>query len=274
MLPSYILSLREGFEAALIIAIVLGALHKTDHLELRRNVWFGLLAALGLSSLIALGLDWIGTEFRGKGEMLFEGTSMLLASLLLTWMIFWVGRQNRSLKAHLESGVRQAVLQTGASAIFLLVFVSVLREGTELAVFLLAARLASGAWSSISGALLGLATAGFAGWLVFRSSHRLNLKRFFTITNIMLMFFAAGLVVQGVREFIEAGWLQIGLVRMWDISFLLTDHSLPGQVLGTLFGYNSSPSLIEVIAYVGYFLLLGVALRLSNARQASPVKIA
>ncbi len=263
MLPSFILSLREGLEAALVVGIVLGALVRAGRAELRFSIWRGVLAALLFSTILAIGLDLLGTEFEGSAEMIFEGSSMLLAACLLTWMIFWVSRQNRALKSKLESGVSHAISTTGAPALFMLSFLAVVREGVELAIFLFAARMASNGMQTLSGAILGLVTATVMGWLLVNSSKRLNLKRFFQFTNLLLMFFAAGLVAHGVREFVELGWLPVGIAPVWNLNSILSDQSILGQLLSALFGYNGTPSLTEVLFYISYFVLLWLALHLT-----------
>ncbi len=274
MLPSYILSLREGLEAALIIGIVLGALQKISRPDLRPLVWRGIGLAVLASILAGLGLTLLGTEFEGRGEMIFEGVTMILAALLLTWMIFWVSRQNRRLSQSLDTGVRRAAIQSSTSALFFLAFFAVLREGIELAVFLFAARLATDGLHTVVGASLGLISAALLGWLVVHSASRLNLRLFFRACNVLLMFFAAGLVSHGAHEFIEAGLLPAGIVGMWDLNFLLDERSFLGQLASALFGYNGNPSLTEVISYLGYFLALAIAARFTLSpgapRRADP----
>jgi high-affinity iron transporter len=263
MLPSFVLSLREGLEAALIIGIVLGALHKIHRTDLRPLVWQGAGVAILVSLLAGFGLTLLGAEFEGRGEYIFEGVTMVLAALLLTWMIFWVSRQNRHLSQTLDTGVRRAALQSSNSALFLLAFFAVVREGIELAVFLFAARLATDGLQTVVGATLGLVSAILLGWLFFHSATRLNLRHFFRVSNVLLMFFAAGLVAHGAHEFIEAGLLPAGIANLWDLNFLLDENSFLGQLAAVLFGYNANPTLTEVVVYLGYFIVLGIAARLT-----------
>ena len=128
-----------------------------------------------LSLLLAVFLSLIGAEFEGNGEVIFEGTTMLLAAGLLTWMVFWMQKQARSKKTSIENEILEAAQQRGKCTIFLVAFISILREGVELAVFLLAARLKSNPMDTILGATTGLAGAGLLGVLAFRSTHRLSL---------------------------------------------------------------------------------------------------
>lgn len=264
MFPAYLLSLREGLEAALIIGIVLGALRKIRRSELSSVVWGGVISASLVSLVVALSLNSVGASLEGAAEQIFEGTTMFLAAFVLTWMIFWMSRQARTLKSDLESSVRHAALQRSQKAMFLLAFTAVTREGVELALFLTASVVASDARQTLIGALLGLGTAVLTGWMVFATTARLNLRRFFQVTGGLLILFAAGLVAYGVHEFNEVGWIPAIVEPMWDLNFLLNEGSLVGQILKALFGYNGNPSLTEVIAYLGYFAVIGLGLWYSN----------
>ena len=145
MLPSFLLSLREGIEAALIIGIVIGTLQKINRTDLVKTVWIGAACAAAVSLLAAIVLNKVGTSLEGEAEEIFEGFTMLVAAGVLTWMIFWMSRQARQLRSELESGVRRAVSLAGYGAIFLLAFTAVVREGIELALFLTAAAMTSSA---------------------------------------------------------------------------------------------------------------------------------
>lgn len=264
MLPSFLLSLREGIEAALIIGIVLGAIRKMKRNDLRPIVWIGTLTAFAVSFLSAIVLQQLGASFEGQTEILFEGFTMLLAASLLTWMIFWMQRQSRSIKGEIENNVRIASLSTGKRAMFMLPFFAVVREGVELAIFLTATAMASSTQATLFGAILGLLAAALIGWLIFASTIRLNLSMFFQVTGVMLILFAAGLVAHGVHEFTEIGWLPAIIEHVWDINSYLPETSSLGQLLSSLFGYNGNPSLAEVLAYGAYFVTILVGLRLST----------
>lgn len=258
MLPSFILALREGLEAALIIGIALSVLQKLGQQDQKPMVWYGALSASMLSILVAVGLNWIGAEFKGQGEQLFEGVTMLLAAGLLTWMVFWLRDQSKNSKLKVEQGVNRAI--KGKGGIFILSFLAVVREGIELALFLLAARLYAQPIREFLGVAAGLSVATIVGWLLFTTSHRLSLARFFQVTNIFLALFAAGLVGLCIHEFNELGWIPSIIEHVWNIKNVISVDSSGGQILNSLFGYDSSPSLSQVIAYFGYFVLLGVIL--------------
>ena len=252
MLASFLLSLREGLEAALIIGIVLGVLLKLKRTDLNGVVWRGVGLAALLSLIAAIALNLLGMEFEGKGEEIFEGVAMLLAAGVLTWMILWMKNHSHTLKNEIEEQTNQAALGKGQKALFALAFLAVFREGIELALFLLAARLTSSPLQTISGALLGLLIAGILGWILFTSTRKLNLRNFFSVTNILLIIFAAGLVGLGVHEFNEAGVIPSVIEHVWDINRIISDKGEVGLLLKALVGYNGNPSLTEVAAYLLY----------------------
>jgi high-affinity iron transporter len=258
MLASFLLSLREGLEAALIIGIVLAALRKTNRPGLISVVWRGVAAATVASLIAGFVLTWLGAGFEGRAEEIFEGIAMLAAAVLLTWMIFWMRRQAANQKKNLESEISLAAQKGNNLALFWLPFLAVGREGLELVLFLSAVKLTSGGMQTLLGALLGLSTAALLGWILFTSSKRLRLEHFFLVTNFLLIFFAAGLVAHGVHEFNEAGIIPPIIEHIWDINPILNEKQPVGQMLTALFGYNANPSLSESLAYLAYFLGVGV----------------
>jgi high-affinity iron transporter len=267
MFPSLLLALREGLEAALIIGIILGALQKLNQENLKPVVWRGVALAVVLSFVAGLGLNYLGMEFEGQFEEVFEGIAMLLAAAILTWMILWMQRKGGEIQQDIEAKTAHATLNQGGSALLILAFLAVFREGIELALFLMAARMASDPISVLVGAILGLGGAILLGWMIFATTRRLNLRHFFQITNVLLLLFAAGLVAHGVHEFNEAGWVPSIVENVWDINHLLSDKSEIGGILKALFGYNGNPSLTEVIAYLGYFTILGTILIKNQRKQ-------
>jgi len=273
MLASYLLSLREGLEAALIIGIVLGAVSKIRRDDLKPTVWLGILSAIGVSILTALLLTRFGMSLHDPAEAIFEGITMLIAAGILTWMIFWMGKQARFLKSELEAGINKAAASAGKRAVFWLAFVAVVREGIELALFITAAFFAgnqaqaaslNNIVQTLSGTILGLGTAALLSWTLFATTVRLDLRKFFQVTGVLLILFAAGLVAHGVHEFNEVGWIPVIIEHVWDVNALLNEESLVGQLFQTLFGYNGNPSLTEMIAYFVYIATVFVFWRRDN----------
>jgi high-affinity iron transporter len=271
LLPTYLLSLREGLEAALIIGILLGALTRIRRSDLAPAVWLGVVSALVVSILTALLLTIFGLSLEEEAEAVFEGITMFIAAGILTWMIFWMSKQARFLKGELESGVNKAVATTGKRAVFWLAFVAVVREGVELAIFITAAffagnssQLTSNIVQTLAGSILGLGTAALLGWTLFATTIRLDLRKFFQVTGILLILFAAGLVAHGVHEFNEVGIIPAIVDPIWNLNHLINEDSLLGQLLETLFGYNGNPSLTEMIAYFAYLIVVGILWKRSN----------
>ena len=258
MTASYLLALREGLEAALIIGALLGALKKLNSPRGKREIWMGTGAAILISVAAGILLNVLGANFEGRAEEIFEGVTMLLAAGILTWVILWMKTQSRLIQQELESGVAQALAENSGWALFSLAFLAVIREGVELAFFLTAAAVDQSLGAVLLGAGLGLATVAVLAVLLFNSLIRLNLTRFFQVTSLILVFFAAGLVAHGVHEFNEAGLIPPIIEHLWDINPILDEKSGLGQALKSLLGYNGNPSLSEVLAYNVYLLGIGI----------------
>ncbi len=274
MLPSYLLSLREGLEAALIIGIVLGALRKIRRTDLVPALWYGTISATVVSFLAAILLTFFGLSLIGTAEKIYEGITMFLAAGILTWMIFWMGKQARNLKTELEDGVNKAAASTGRASIFWLAFIAVVREGIELAIFLTAAffagnneNLGINTIQSLAGVVLGLGTAILLGWSLLATAVRLDLRRFFQVTGFLLILFAAGLVAHGIHEFNEISWIPSIVEHVWDVNAFVNEDSVFGQLLKTLFGYNGNPSLTEMIGYFVYILVVAVLFNYSAIKR-------
>jgi high-affinity iron transporter len=268
MFTSFLLALREGIEAALIIGIVLAALRKFNRANLGISVWQGTAAAVAASILAGLVFNWLGAEFEGSGEQIFEGSAMLIAAGLLTWMIVWMRRESSGLQKQLELKVKGA---SGSWALFGLAFLAVGREGFELVLFLTAVEMTTDGFQTLVGAVLGLAAAAVLGWVLFTSSKRLSLASFFSVTNVLLVLFAAGLAAHGVHEFNEAGIIPSVIENIWNLNPILDEKQAFGQMLTALFGYNGNPSLTEAMAYLLYFTV-GMLLwkKVSPARVLNP----
>lgn len=278
MLAGFLLALREGIEAALIISIVLGMLKKMNRYDRARIVWLGVVGAALLSVMTAIILNIIGAEFEGATELVFEACTMLLAAAVLTWMIFWMQKQGRQVQKGLEAEVREALSGGQTVALFSVAFFAVLREGIELALFLTAVNFSSpivGGEAPILGWLggvLGLIAAAIIGWLMYESAIKLNLRRFFQFTSVVLILFAAGLVGHAVHEFNELGWIPSVVDQVYDLNHLIPETTLFGQFLRALFGYNANPSLTEMLAYIAYFVGVFGLLRYFNRKSTADAR--
>ena len=274
MLAALVIAFREGLEASLIVGIVMGYLKKTDQTHKMKYAWLGVLAAVLLSILLALGLQAIGAELEGRAEEIFEGITMLAAVAVLTWMIFWMRNQARTLKSSIETELEAATNDGQARGLFGVTFFAVVREGLETALFLSAAAFATNSSETLIGALLGLVIAAVVGYVIYASTMRLNLRLFFNVTSLLLLFFAAGLLAHGIHEFQEAGVVPIIQEHVWDINHIVDENSFVGSILKAVLGYNGNPSLLEVLAYIAYWLIvpLGVQWLVErNAAKSTPI---
>jgi high-affinity iron transporter len=251
-LGAALVTTREGLEASLIVGIVLAYLAKTDNRRYFRIIWLGTAAAIALSIMLGAALFFTIGELEGRGEAIFEGIAMLLAVAVLTWMIFWMRKQARSIKRELEEKLESAIMAGSAVGLASVVFFAVLREGWETALFLFAVGESSTPLATGIGAVVGLVISVSLGVVLYMGSRRLNLRQFFTVTGVLLIVFAAGLLAHSVHEFQEAGLLPATVEHIWNTNALVSEDSHVGKFLTALFGYNGDPSLLEVIVWIGY----------------------
>jgi high-affinity iron transporter len=201
---AFVITLREGFEAALIISLILAYLAKTGRLvEHGRSVWLGIAAGVAASVSIGAILFVSAGELEGDSEALYEGTAMIVAAGVVTWMAFWMRKQAASIGGHLRAQVSDSLRSGGGLALASVAFVGVAREGVETALFLFASTGESGAVLTTIGALAGLTAAVVLGVLFYRGALRMNLSRFFLVTSVLVIAFAAFLIFSGVHEFGE-----------------------------------------------------------------------
>ncbi len=256
MLASFLITLREGLEAALIIGIILAYLARTDNRRGFKPVWFGTSLAVLVSLIAGAAIYLLAGEFSGQAEEIFEGLAMFVAAGVLTWMIFWMRKQAVNIKAHLHAQIQSVLTSDSSRGLVILAFVVVVREGIETVLFLFAAtRVAESPLLFTVGGFLGLAIAIIIGYSIYKGATRLNLRVFFNVTSLVLIFFAAGLLAYGIHEFIEAGIIPPLVEPVWDINHILPEKSTFGLFLKAILGYNANPSLIEVIAYPLYLVL-------------------
>jgi high-affinity iron transporter len=272
-----IISLREGLEAVLIIAIMLSYLRKTRQTDLRKYVISGtamaIVASLGVS--IVVGLLW--GVFEGPMLNVFEGSVVLIAALLLTTMIIWMWNAGARVTQEIETSMKMSVTQQSGIGLALLSFSLVLREGVELSLFSFALVFQEGILSYI-GITLGLLLAAGLGIGIYAGTLRISLKALFKWTSIFLILFAAGMIAYGIHELQDGGLLLIGPAEVWNINPpLLPDGSYPllhedgliGGIAKALFGYNGNPSALEVVAYLAYLCIAFSYLWMKQKRASS-----
>lgn len=260
MLAEFIVMFRESLEVSFVVGIVLAYLHQTKKQDYEKHVYLGLGAGVVASLLIAYGFQFLKGGFEAHEE-LFEGTFMVITTILVTWLVLWIMAQQEVSKK-LKQDVQNKIDKKESIGLFLLVFFGVLREGVESILFMMGIDLNIGT-ISILGALLGLVAAVVLGFLIFEYSMKFNIGLFFKVTTIMLILLAAGLFSQGLHELQEAGILPTYIEKIYDINPQLNqDGSYPlihekgaiGSVAKGLVGYDGNPSDLQVIGYLGYLI--------------------
>lgn len=255
MLSALLITFRETLEAALVIGIVITLLAKTNQVVFKKYVWLGVFIGISFSILLAAILNSFFGGLSGRTEEIFEGILMFVTVGFLTWMILWVHRQKDIVKKIKERVTIHAQKGYGFG-IFALVATSVLREGTESVLYLKASSLA-GVSHQLFGGVIGIIVASSLGYLLFRLAVNANIHKIFTITNIFLLLFAAGLVSHGVHEFQEAGILPVfSFDPLVNVSWLLNHKEGTGSILRVLFGYTSKPTMFEVVSYVMFIFII------------------
>jgi high-affinity iron transporter len=261
--------LREAIEAALIVGILLVYVTRIGEKRLRKQIWIGTIAGILLSVIAAVIFQFALGGFEDYEEI-FEGFAMIIASLLLTWMIIWMMKTGKEIQKKLEEKVDISIKQQQKYGILTLALISVLREGIETVLFLAGVGATEDSlWIVVWSGLLGIAVAIVIAVLIFYSGKRINLRLFFLITSIILIIVAAGMFAHGIHEFQEIGWFGSETHWLqkytWDISGVLSDNTNEfGKFLRALFGYQDKPTWLEIIAYIGYYLVLGLVFLLTH----------
>lgn len=291
-LPVFIITLREGVEAALVVGIVLAALTKSQKSNLVPWVYWGIFAGIGGSLLIGQLLNWglsqagqLNPQLEPVLEPLLKSGLCVVAIAMLSWMLIWMTQQSKSLKGEIETSLTSS-LQTKAAGwgVFTLVGIAVLREGFETVLFIFANAQQS---SAALGAILGLTGAVGIGFALFKWGIRINLRRFFQVMGLLLLLIVAGLVVSALKN-IDAAILALSLLHpaqnlcfssdscilgplAWDISSVLPDSQFPGVIFKALLGYRDHLYWLQVIGYSLFLISVGTLYLRSLGQPISPI---
>ncbi|MEI2785455.1 MAG: iron uptake transporter permease EfeU [Candidatus Nanopelagicales bacterium] len=278
MIGNYLIGLREGLEAALIVSILIAYLVKTDRRDMVARVWVGVAVAVGLSIGIGALLTFGTRGLTFTAQEAIGGFMSIVAVGLVTWMIFWMAANARHLKGELHAKVDRAA-NAGIWGIVLVAFLAVAREGIETALFIWAAARSAGQGASpLIGALLGIATAVLLGYLIYRGALRLDLAKFFKWTGFALIIVAAGVLAYGIHDLQEAGILP-GLNNLaFDVSDTIEPGTWYAALLKGTLNFSPAMTVLEVTAwllYVGIVMTLFVrkvrAPRVSASKSAEKV---
>lgn len=254
MLPTFVIGLREGIEAALIVGIIAAFLRQDARGSgAMRAVWFGVGAAVAICVVTGVTLQIVDEQLPHREQEGLESIIAALAVGAVTFMIVWMRRHARSIAKDLRASATDALAAGSTAALVGMAFFAVIREGLETVVFLLAAfQSASNPGAAGLGASLGVATAVVIGVAIYRGGVKLNLTRFFRATGVVLVFVAAGLVASALHTAHEAGWLDAGQGQAIDLSWLVVPGTWTSSLLTGMLGLRPSPTVIEVAGYLVY----------------------
>ncbi|KPL30421.1 iron transporter [Streptomyces anulatus] len=256
MFGNYLIGLREGLEASLVVCILVAYLVKTERRDALKPVWAGIGVACAISLAFGAVLEFGSQELTFEAQELLGGSLSIIAVGLVTWMVFWMRRTARHLKADLH-GKLDAALQMGAGALVATALLAVGREGLETALFVWASVRASGEGTSapLIGVLLGIATAIVLGYLFYRGALKINLAKFFTWTGGMLVIVAAGVLAYGVHDLQEARFLGGLADKAFDVSATIPPDSWYGTLLKGVFNFQPDPTVLQVVVWSLYLVV-------------------
>lgn len=257
-LATFLIMLREGLEASLIISIIASYLNRTGNQQWMKYVWLGIAMAVLLCVSIGVALFVTLGEMPQRSQELFEGTVALIAVVVLTYMIFWMRKASRSLKTVLSTNIDNALNNSKGQGLMMVVmaFFAVAREGLESLFFLFSFfEQDSSQGMALMGAVLGLVVAIMLGMAIYKGSVHLDLRQFFKYTGLLILFVAAGLLAGALKSFHEAGiWNGLQTI-VFDLSdTFMSMHTVLGSVLTGLLGYNDHPTVGELVVYFAYLI--------------------
>jgi high-affinity iron transporter len=266
VLGNFFIGLREGLEATLVVSILVAYLVKTGRRDALVPVWLGIAAAVAVSLAFGAVLSFTSAQMSFEEQEAFGGTLSIIAVGFVTWMVFWMRRTARTLKAELH-GKLDTALAAGAVALAVTAAIAVGREGLETSLFLWTAVQATGQTAApLSGAALGIACAVALGWLLYRRAVSLNLARFFTWTGLALIIVAAGVLAYGVHDLQEAGVLPGLNTLAFDVSEQIPPSSWYGTLLKGVFNFSPASTWLQVVVWLAYAVpVLGLFLRPAKA---------
>ncbi|MFT4035762.1 MAG: iron uptake system protein EfeO [Patulibacter sp.] len=268
MLATFVIGLREGVEAALIVALIAAFLKQEGRTDAFRSMWIGVGAAVALCAAIGVGLRVVDQQLPQREQEGLETVIAFAAVGMVTWMIVWMRRHARGISTELRAQAGIALASGSTGALVTMAFLAVIREGVETVVFLTAVfDSATNPTTAGIGALLGIAVACALGVAIYRGGVRLNLDRFFRLTALVLVFVAAGLVASAFHSAHEAGWVNFGQQEALDLSWLVVPGTWTSSLLTGMLGLQPHPVTIELIGYLVYLIPMSLYVLWPSGRR-------
>lgn len=256
MFASFLITFREALEAALIVGIVAAYLARIERKDLNKYLYLGVFSAILASIFVGILFLKIYGGLVGRTKEVFEGLASILASIVLTYMIFWMSKNSQKIKESFERKIDLEVSKGHKVGIFFLSFFAVFREGVETVLFL-GATFVMDRTGVFFGIVFAIVLVLFLAFLMFKGVYNVNIKKFFTYTSVILIVFASGLIAYGVHELNEANIVPSVIEHVWDTNHILNEKGNVGSTLKSLVGYNGNPSLTEVLSYIFYWIFVG-----------------
>jgi high-affinity iron transporter len=269
MTAAALISLRETFEASLVVCVMLAFLERSSRQNYTPALWSGVGAGVLFSILLAWVMQSYAATLGDEAKELYEGIMMLTAAGLLLWMIGWMAMSGRSMKANIEKNMAAHIAGGSAAGIFLLSFTSTAREGAEMVLLIHATLLSSSNIHALAGVGIGATAAIAMAALLLRGVRLVPIHLFFTLTSIFLLVLGMGLTMHGIGELQEAGTVTWLSAQAWDTSWLLRDHTFVADIAKIVIGYESTPSILQTLGGAAYILLAIATLKLIRAPRAS-----
>ena len=275
MISNFLIGLREGLEAALVVSILITYLVRTERRNNIKFVWVGVLSAVALSLAFGALLTFtsLSLHFNEEAEETFAGTMSVIAVALVTWMIVWMRNAGKKMNAELEGKLENAIVG-GALTVAAMAFASVAREGIETTLFFFSAVQAAGSTvGPVVGFTLGILAAASVGLLIYRRAIKVNMRRFFTVTSYFLILVAAGVFSYGISDLAKAGVIPVNLGTAFDLSASISEDSWFGALAKGIFNFNAETSWLSAIAWMSY-VAFAVWLYNRKPKGSSTTKVA
>lgn len=274
MIPTLVIGLREGLEASLIVGIIASFLARNGRRDALRQTWIGVIVAVVGCLAVGIALVTLSRDLPERAQEGMESIIGALAVVMVTFMIVWMNKHARSMKRELEGAAAAALARGSATALVVMAFLAVLREGFETSVFLVSVLQTSSSTATATlGAFIGIAAAVAIGFGIYRGGVKLNLAKFFKVTGIVLVIVAAGLTMTVVHTAHEAGWINFGQAEAANLTWLVRPGTVIASLITGVLGVQPRPAVVEVVAWFLYAVPMLVFITWPRFRGPRPARV-